>query len=247
MKRFVSALQFLTIVRIDPKNTARDLGASVVYFPVVGLFLGLALAILNSFMSALHINSLVIDIILVIALIVMTGGLHLDGVADTTDALFSSRPRQEMLAIMRDPHIGTMGVLGLVSVLLLKIALLSSIAMPLKASALILMCVFGRWSAVLSIFAFPYAREDGKAYVFMKDKKVSGLLIATAIALIIGACVFGWQGLTIAAIIAVVTYLAGGAITEKIGGVTGDTIGAVLELSEIAALASVCIWTNVGL
>ena len=142
MKKFLLALQFLTIIPVKMKNIKEgDLSSSVIYFPLIGLLLGLLLVGINKVLLILNFDQFIANIILVISLILLTGGIHIDGVADTADAFLSRKNREEMLVIMRDSHIGSMGALSLISVILLKIAFLSYPGFPSKAAPLLLMCV----------------------------------------------------------------------------------------------------------
>ena len=241
MNSLLEAIRFLTITPIKTGHDDRYMPSSVSYFPVAGLLLGLLLAGLNQALGYLDLNELTISVSLVAALAVMTGGLHLDGLADTFDALMSGKPREEMLRIMRDPHIGTMGVLSLVIVLLLKTALIYSIAASVKVPAIILMCVLGRWAMSLSIFLFPYARQEGKASIFIDGKRSLYIVISTVFALAITIIAIGINGLTLFAAIALAAYVIGRAVTLRLGGITGDVLGATNELIEVAVLFGICI------
>ncbi len=242
MKSFLLALQFLTIIPARIKKMVPDETAwAVAYFPVIGLLLGLALWPASRLLAIARVDPIPSNIILVVLLIILTGGLHLDGLSDTSDAFFSGKGKTDMLAIMRDPHVGVMGVLAIVSILMLKIALLSSILLNTKGIALVLMCVLARWSISFSIFAFPYARDDGKAKPFIDGMSRSIFFVSTLIALTVVFIVWKAAGLAIFGIIAAFAYLANSFIKKKIGGITGDTIGAVNELAEAAVLFGVVI------
>jgi len=239
------ALQFLTVIplrikKVDDKSVAR----SLIYFPLAGLILGLLLAGMVKLLLILHFPSLAMSVILVVTLIILTGGLHLDGLSDTADALLSRKDRDKMLEIMRDSHAGVMGVLSIISVLLLKIAFLYSIATEFMPIALVLACVLSRWAMVFPIYLFPYARTEGKAKFFIQGVNLKTLLLATGLTL---ACVLLlWQlkGLYIFVIVAAFTYLAGKFINKKLSGITGDTLGALCELNELVVLLTVFILTG---
>ena len=243
---FLSALQFLTVipVRLKTANEQR-MASSMVYFPLVGLLLGLFLAGLNALLSFLNLPSLAMNVITVVVLIMVTGGLHLDGLSDTADAFLSGKPREQMLEIMRDSRSGVMGVLSLISVILLKIALLFSISVSLQLNALMLMCVLSRWSAVATMFFFPYARQEGKAGAFIKGMNLK-IFILSAVAAVICASI-AWQvrGLFVLLIVTGFSYALGKFSTKKIGGITGDTLGATIELTEIVTLSTVFILEGV--
>ena len=241
MRSFLAAVRFLTIFRLgDGRDDEKRLPRSMVYFPVVGLLLGGLLVAANSLFAYAGFNALISNILLVILLLIFTGGLHMDGLADTFDGLSSGKTdKSAILDIMRDPHTGTMGVLAVIAVILLKLSLLISIDTGMKPAALVLMCVLGRWSMVLSMSLFPYARKGGKAGAFIEGMKPAILIISTMIALAISY--FSWQvhGLSIFAIVAGATYLFGKHATRRIGGITGDTLGASCELNETIALFSI--------
>lgn len=236
MSSFLLAIQFLTTLPIKLKNFNQNNSArAVIYFPIVGLLLGLLLVGIDKLLFNLGFSSLAANIILVVTLIVVTGGIHLDGLADTTDAFLSGRKKEEMLQIMRDPHIGVMGVLSLISVILLKIGLLSSLS-NMRPAILILMCILSRWSAVFEIYLFPYARKEGKAMLFMQGMNLKIFMTAAVITIICAALILQRGGLIILLTVSCLAYLVARLVTKKIGGVTGDTLGAVIELTEVAVL-----------
>jgi len=242
MASFLLALQFLTIVPVKIKEISeKKIAGSAIYFPLVGLLLGLALSGIDALLLALNAPPAAVNIILVVALIGITGGIHMDGLSDTSDAFLSGKTRDEMLAIMRDPHVGVMGVLSVISVILLKIGLLSALAAQLKPVALILMCVLSRWSSVLAMTLFPYARNDGKARAFMQGMNLKIFVLSSITVLVFAFAVWRAKGLITLLIAAGCTYLIGKFSYRKIGGITGDTLGATIELTELIALFSVCI------
>lgn len=242
MRNFLLALQFLTIIPVKIKHTdEKKITQSMIYFPIVGLFLGFVLVGTNYLLYALRFMQFSTDIILIIFLIILTGGLHLDGLSDTFDAILSRKNKEEMLRIMQDSHVGVMGNLSVISILLLKVSFLHSISESLKPISLILMCVLSRWSLVFAMFLFPYARLEGKAKAFMKGINLKILVFATIITVIIIILAWHLKGLLILAMIAGSAYLICRAVNKKIGGITGDTLGAVNELAEVIALFSASI------
>jgi adenosylcobinamide-GDP ribazoletransferase len=242
MTSFLLALQFLTIVPLKIKEVSeKKIAGAVVYFPFVGLLLGLALSGINMLLLILNLSPLAVNIILAVTLTCLTGGMHLDGLSDTADAFLSGKSRDEMLAIMADPHIGVMGVLSVVSVMLLKVALLSAVAAPLKTTGLVLACVLSRWSSVLAMFLFPYARKDGKAGIFMRGMNLKIFALSSITAVLFAFAIWQLKGILTLLIAAGCVYLGGKFATMKIKGITGDTLGAAIELTEIIVLFAVCI------
>jgi adenosylcobinamide-GDP ribazoletransferase len=208
---------------------------------VVGLFLGIMLSGEDYLLSFLTFKQFSADIILVVSLAVFTGGIHLDGLADTADAFFSRRKKEEMLEIMRDPHIGAMGVISIICVMLLKISFLASIAQSLRFISLILMCSLSRWILVFLMYVFPYARQDGKAKVLIQGINFQILFLASLFTIVTAIGVWGIYGIYTLAIIMLFAYLFGRSVTKKIGGITGDVLGAFCEITEIIALLCICI------
>lgn len=239
---FLLALQFLTVLPVKIANVKeKRLANALIYFPLAGLLLGLILAGIDNLLNILHFAPLAVNTILVVALASLTGGLHLDGLADTIDAFLSRKNKEEMLKIMRDAHIGAMGVISLICIILLKIALLNSVGISLKTVTLLLMCTLSRWSLVWAIYLFPCARQDGKAKVFIQGINSRIFIFSTIIAS--GCALMIWQlkGLFIIVIVATGIYAIGKFINNKIGGITGDTLGAINELSEVIILFSICV------
>ena len=153
MTPFFIALQFLTRLKIVNQTewSVEDFGKSVVAFPYVGLIIGLILAILYGVLSP-FIPIMPLMLIIVVAEFLITGGLHADGLMDTSDGLFSGRERERKLEIMKDSRIGSFGVVAFVFVTLLKWQLLASIpSSEFIPMALIMMPLMSRWSMVFSI------------------------------------------------------------------------------------------------
>lgn len=242
MNSFFIALQFLTIIPLKINNiTGKKLGVSLVYFPVVGLFLGLMIWAIHAGLTFLRFNPFAADTAAVVSLIIFTGALHLDGLSDFFDAVSSGKPKDEMLRIMRDPHIGAIGSAGLISVILLKIALLSSLPQTLKAGALVLMCVLSRYLQVFSIFLFPYARNEGKARVFCDNVNLKIFLLAGFLALSFSSLILGSIGIIVFSLTVLVAYGINLFIKAKFGGITGDTLGAISEITEVLVLLCICL------
>jgi adenosylcobinamide-GDP ribazoletransferase len=242
IKSFLLALQFLTIIPVRIKSvTDKALAHSMIYFPLIGLILAGILIAVYRLLNFLRFPDFASSAMLALSLIFLTGGMHLDGLSDTFDALFSGKPKAEMLKIIRDSHAGVMGILALISVILLKVSFLFSVGGMFKPAALILMCVFSRWAMVFSMSIFPYAREEGKAKVFIQGMTPGIFVWATAVTLASIFLVGKISGLFILGICALVTFAFGKIITRKLGGITGDTIGATCEITEIIVLFAVCI------
>jgi len=247
MKAFLLALQFLTVIplkfkQVDGKRIAR----SMVYFPAVGLLVGLLLAGINRALLFLGFNGFSVNVVLVVALIVLTGGMHLDGLADAADAFLSGKDKQEMLRIMRDSRIGVMGVLSLVSAILLKIALLLALSVKVRAAALLLMCLISRWGMVALLFLFPYARNEGKAKAYSEGSTPWIFLGATFITLVCAGIIWQWKAAVPLAAVTLLCCFFGRYAHRKVGGITGDVAGAQNELAEIMVLFAIVVMERMG-
>jgi adenosylcobinamide-GDP ribazoletransferase len=236
MRGFIAAIRFLTILPVPGKyGTGRDdLAASLPHFPLVGLLIGLPVGGLF-YLIGPYMPQPVLVVLAVTVLLGVSKALHLDGVADCADGFFSSRPQERILEIMRDSRIGTMGVVALFLVLSFKIAALWSLPVDELWLLLILMPVAGRCSMPIMMALLPYARpEGGLATVFYEGNAVVEALWAGVLLLI--ACWFfaGIVGLLIGFLTLITILLFCFFCKKMIGGATGDTLGAVCEISETA-------------
>jgi len=236
VKRFLVALQFLTVLplRIRSEVTPEDLGGSLRYFPVIGLLIGLALAgaaLLSSFLP-----NPVAAILILIMSIVLTGGIHLDGFADTCDGFYGPRSKEKILEIMRDSRVGVMGVTGVFCLLALKCTLIASIPHNVLWKVLIMMTVFARWSQVWVCCTSNYARDEGKAKYFVEYAGKKELLVGSIFAVALFLFLMKLKGLVLLVVSLLPLLLFMNYVKRKIGGVTGDTIGAASEIAEVAVL-----------
>ncbi|MHB8770956.1 MAG: adenosylcobinamide-GDP ribazoletransferase [Syntrophales bacterium] len=250
MQRFLAALQFLTILPLAGGRNPGEgvLGGSLPFFPLVGLLIGAAISLADWGLG--HILPLgVTSVVTVILLIAVSGGLHIDGLADTADGLFSSRPRDRVLEIMRDSRTGPMGVAAVISVVLLKAALIASLAGPWRWWVLAMMPLAGRCALIAHMALLPYVRpEGGLAGIFHRNSSRSHALWALAALLAAGFLLGRLPGL-IAGAAAFLVALGTAAYTfRRIGGFTGDTLGAACELAELGpALAAAAMLHGGGL
>lgn len=242
MGKFILALQFLTSIPIKVNNfKENNLAGSLVYFPAVGLLIGIILAGINFLLGLSGLDELAVSACVMVALIILTAGIHLDGLADTADALLSRKNKDKMLEIMRDSRVGAMGVIALISVIVLKISLFYSIAPGSKTAVLLIMCVVSRWAQVFIMYVFPYARQEGKAKSYISGLTKKIFILATIITCFIVFLVFCFKGLLIICLVALAAYLIGRVISSKIDGITGDTVGAVSECVEVIVLFVYCV------
>lgn len=231
----LAAFQFLTLLPIKRSFTAEQVGRSSVYFPIVGLVIGLVLAGLDWGLGII-LPAAVVNVLLVTALAVLSGGLHLDGLADTLDGMAGHRTPEERLAIMKDSRIGGFGAIGIALFLLVEYVTLNSIPGAVKMPVLILAPVLSRWAMVNSIFVYPYARPAGLGKAFKGAVTLRYFIIATLVSLALAAVLFRWAGLIIMAGTWLVVTLTALHFKSRLKGLTGDTYGAINEVSLVVAL-----------
>lgn len=234
---FLAAIRFLTVFPVvqDREFSTEELGRSSAWFPLVGLMLG-GILIGMDFLLEDHLNGAVLNMLLIITMVIVTGALHLDGFIDTCDGIFLRRPAEDRLRIMSDSRVGGFGVVGACCLILLKFAALLALPHDLRWGALLLMPLVGRWTMTCLLFLFPYARDEGKGLVFKQQVNGSRVIIATSIALL-AAIVVGWTGgLLVIAVTGLIVLFLASYISHGLGGLTGDTYGAANEIAEVAVL-----------
>jgi adenosylcobinamide-GDP ribazoletransferase len=239
---FLIALQFLTAlpIRIKEAPDNEATGRSLLYYPLVGLLLGLLLATLGWFGSGMPAS---LHAAVVLAFwVALTGALHLDGLADSADAwLGGLGDRQKTLAIMKDPYCGPAAVVTLVLVLLIKFTALEHLLTTGNLGALVLTPVLGRTTPVLLFLTTPYVRQNGlgsllSSYFPRRASVVIILFTLVAVPLFIGVAAF-WLLFTVASVFLALRTL----MLRRLGGVTGDTAGALVEISETVMLLTLAL------
>jgi adenosylcobinamide-GDP ribazoletransferase len=240
MRDFITALQFLTAIPIDTKTprTEEDLARAVLWFPVAGLAVGGLLALLDGAADALGLFVWQKNIVILTAGIVITGAMHIDGLSDTVDGIACSRAgREDILRIMKDSRIGAMGAIAIVIDLLLRFLTLQCLDGPARIPGLVLAPALGRWCVVLAASLTPYARETGTGKTIFDTatsrEAAIGLLAVTAAG--IALCGFERALLAIGGAAASAMILRE-FFMRRIGGMTGDTLGAVNEAVEILVM-----------
>ncbi|CEP68678.1 Cobalamin (vitamin B12) biosynthesis CobS,cobalamin-5-phosphate synthase [Moorella glycerini] len=249
LNAFLTALQFLTRIRLSyGDNSPAAFQQSVAFFPLVGLLLGIILAGAWQVLSYLVPATARAGLVLALA-VFLSGGLHLDGFIDSMDGLFSGRERERILAIMKDSHVGAHGVTAVVTLLVVKYSLLTALppghlwlaGLPLPP-LLVLMPVLSRWAMVPALTCFPYARKEGVGTLFQAGRGRRSLSIATLITALLSWLIMGLPGLVYLLLVALVSLGWCGWVRRLLGGLTGDTYGALAEITEVFILAAYFFW-----
>ncbi len=236
-RHFLIALQFLTRLplRIDGDLTDADLGRSVVYYPFVGMLLGVTLVAAQWLLA--NLPEMLQAALLLVIWVGITGALHLDGLADSADAWLGGHgDREKTLSIMKDPRSGPMGVTAVVLVLLIKFAALAALCESANAVGIALAAILGRTVLPLLFLSTPYVRSGGLGAplaAHLPRRAAVGSVAATCIASVAMA---GADGVTLVLASALVFLALRTAMLRRLGGTTGDIAGALVEITEAAVL-----------
>jgi len=237
LKSFLVALQFLTIVpiRIRYAPDAKIVGHSLLYYPLVGLLIGLLLSLIGWLGSNIPVD--INASFVLVVWVAMTGALHLDGLADSADAWIGGLDdRQKTLAIMKDPCSGPIGVVALILTLLLKFVALKSILLSQSWLSLTLVPVLGRTMLVLLFISTRYVRQNGLGSPLVEHLPRRAGLILVLLILVGIILVCGFREIWLILILVCLFKILRTIMLRRIGGTTGDTAGAVVEVSESVLL-----------
>ena len=245
------SLGFLTVLPIPVKGELRpaDMGKAMAFFPIAGAVIGGILISADVVLSSI-LPGAVVDFILIAVLALITGGIHLDGLADTCDGLYGGKTREDALSIMKDSRVGAIGAVGLIIIIGLKYTALLSYsqaypqALPqgVKYAALLLMPLLSRWSMVLTACLSVYARmSGGTGKDFVETVSPLSLLTATIFASVAAGVMMGWRGGIVMLFVGGITLIGVIYFKKRLGGVTGDVLGAVNEVNEVMVLLVILI------
>jgi adenosylcobinamide-GDP ribazoletransferase len=233
-----AAVSFLTRIPLGRRIPveAADVARGAVLFPVVGAGIGVVAGLVAAGLEG-PLPPLVAGGLAVAVALLLTGALHLDALADTADALGADR-RERALEIMRDPRIGSFGVAAVAIALLVEAAAVGALADAGDAvTGFTVAGALSRAVAAPLAVALPYARANGGTGSVLSDR-ISAVSsgVACGLALLIAVLLLGWDGLLVAGVAAAVAVACGIGSRMWLGGVTGDTLGATVQLAEIAVL-----------
>ena len=246
---FLRAIGLLTVLPLRPRwDEHTEPGRAMAFYPLTGALIGGLLAGLAYLLEKTPLpetTPLLPAALILAAWAGVTGGLHLDGWADCCDALFVPVSRERRLEILRDPRLGSFGAIGLVVLLVVKLAAIQGVmASPARLSVLVIVPTVARWALVLAAQAFPLARPDGMAAHFRQGLGAREVTIATATVLVVAALaavLTGSRGLVALAVAPLVMLAMARLAMGRLGGLTGDVYGAIVELAETASLVVACL------
>jgi len=250
------AIRFLTIIPLPQgrEDTPDDMTAAAYWFPLVGFGIG-ALIVASYTLIPGEVSPLIPAAWSVAFLAVITGALHLDGLADTCDGLFGGRDRESRLRIMKDKAVGAFGAVAIALALLMKFAFL----VPLTASGAVLWALplavgAARWAQVIGAGALSYARPEGGTGQSFVDRVGWGQVIISPIPVVLVCALVCYVQIDLlheATIVAIVALYLGGTVVlslaivcvcrARIGGITGDVLGAMAEVTEVVMLGTAAI------
>lgn len=244
-RRFRLALGFLTILPVGAFRgdvTPSEVAGSRYFFPAIGLVIGAILAAASLGLDRLDAPGGPSCWALVALGVAITGGLHLDGLADTFDGLFLPGGPERRLGVMRDPHVGALGVAAVVLVLAGKLAALAEMGDRRRALALLGAAAASRSLLLLAAGSARYARPEGTGRAVIDAASPADAALAAILAVAFGAASCGTAGLLGAATAVVLSFGLTRWASRRLGGITGDILGAAAELSELVFLLVVGSW-----
>jgi len=236
MRGFLIALQHLTIIPVKRKEAvSKDiLTKSMTFFPLAGLLLGAILVVVNAISSFLF-PPLVAKAIVLVTLIILTGALPLEGFVKTYESFFRRKGVGETPDVMRENGLSARGIIALISLLLIKLALLYGLVARVEFGALLLMPVIGRWAMVVIGTLTPYAGEESKDDFGKKDNYRS-LLRASIITFVISLLLFRFFVIPLMLIVYLSVWALRWFSLKKSGGISSNVLGATIEVMEVVTL-----------
>ena len=240
-EQFIILIQFMTRIPIPLKisYSEKKLGKSIKFFPLVGLIIGLILYFANFliivYLKNIFYNKTIIAIFLIILEILIVGIIHIDGLADTFDGLFSYAKKEKMLEIMKDSRIGTNGAVVLILYFITKTVLISEI-ITTNPKYLIIFPIIARLSTPVNAGLSNYARKSGMSNVIISENGIFEAIFSLALSIILVFYIIDIKGIItiFIAFIFIIIFMLN--VRKKIDGITGDTMGASLELTSILVL-----------
>ena len=230
-----AAVSFLTVLPVANADGGAGTRLGRAYFPAIGALVGLVAGSVLVLVEAIS-TPLLGAAAAVATLCLLTGAIHLDGLADSADGIFGRGDAARRLEVMRDPRLGSYGVTAVVAALLLQTAALAAMAPGRALVALVMAGAMSRLAAALVIAWLPYVRSTGLGTA-ASTSSGRGIDLAAGLATVLLVALLDWRRALVAlALVAVAVVLVAGLARRRLGGVTGDVCGASAELSQLAVL-----------
>lgn len=223
--------QFFSRIVIQKTVDISYIKKGVPYLTLFGCLIGLMEAAFYQFVQLIF-PGIVAWILTLLFDVLLTGGFHLDGLADTADSLFSSRSKKRMLEIMKDSRIGSNGVLALILYYALLVVIFPYLPKE-KWLVVISLSMIGKVGLTLQLYQMTYARENSGSGNFFIGTKTKNILKAQLLPIVLAFLMFEWKGLVAYAFVVIFAIVYRRFVYKKIGGHTGDTLGAFVEVSQI--------------
>jgi adenosylcobinamide-GDP ribazoletransferase len=248
---FAAATGFLTRLPVGSAGRAAEpVARSGAYFPLVGALVGLVAAAVYFLATLVWSSPLLPALLALCGATLLTGALHEDGLADVFDAFGASRDRDRILTILADSRIGTYGALALIGTLVTKLLALDNLSPERVPGALIAAHAIGRWAALAILWRMPYVRPRGTGEGLAGRLTTSQLAAASILTAALAAAALGWQAVPALLAVLGANLLARLFFRRRLGGVTGDCLGAAVQLTETAVylvlgcrlLGPSCLW-----
>ena len=240
-EQFIILIQFMTRIPIPLKisYSEKKLGKSIKFFPLVGLIIGLILYFSNFlitvYLKNIFYNKTITAIFLIILEILIVGIIHIDGLADTFDGLFSYAKKEKILEIMKDSRIGTNGTVVLILYFITKTVLISEI-ITTNPKYLIIFPIIARLSTPVNAGLSNYARKSGMSNAIISENGIFEAIFSLALSIILVFYIIGIKGIVAISIAFIFIIIFMLNVRKKIDGITGDIMGACLELTSILVL-----------
>jgi len=237
LNAILTSFSVLTVMPVRQYGkTPHPFALSTVFFPVIGLFIGVILYFILVAGDRYFLPEELSAFLGLLFMVVFTGALHIDGLSDWVDGFFGGKSREQILSIMKDSQIGSFGAVALVLLMLGKWIILKEFAIRGTFEMVPVVVMFSRWSASALAALFSSARKGGTGNPFIENTRWYHLVGAVLLALVPGWFLQGFSGVLLFLLALIVVFCMGVYSYRKVGGITGDILGATIEISELSLL-----------
>lgn len=242
MKGFLLMVTFLTRIpiKINFEFREEDFLKGIKYMPIIGMIIGALMYLIALGNKIFHPE--VVSVLVWVSYIYITGGLHIDGLADSVDGVLSNRDKKRVMEIMKDSRIGAFGVISIIVLLLMNITLTTHVAI----NTIFIVPVVGRCCGVVAASLGECARKDGMGKAIIEYSSAKEMIFAISVTALLSYIMSGLNSVVVFAVVLIVTTLVVKFFKNKIDGMTGDTIGFTIEFTQCAYLFCAYAWAMIG-